>query len=128
MSCSSAKAFVKYFFVGDVIPSPLAGLATRIDAIQKRAEEIQRLVQATLRGIQFAKSNKGESVRSIMKWSEMDQTLAEGSYEMAASTWSSTGVASPQGLQIAMEEIRTELKLDAAPEPAKAFDWSFVRK
>lgn len=47
---------------------------------------------------------------------------------MAASSWSATGAASAQGLQTAMEEIRTELKLDAVPDPAKAFDWSFVQK
>jgi hypothetical protein len=63
-----------------------------------------------------------------MKWSDMDQVLAEGSYEMAVSGWSNTGVASAQGLQLAMEEIRAEFKLDSVPDPAKAFDWSFVQK
>jgi len=86
------------------------------------------LVRATLRGIQLAKSNRQEAVRSIMKWAEMDQALAEGSYEMAASSWSTTGVASRQGIQVAMEEIRAEFKLDAAPEPSRAFDWSFVQR
>ena len=122
------KGFRRILFVGDLIPSPLAGLGTRIEKIQKQPDEIQRLVRATLRGIQIAKSNKQDSVRSIMKWAEMDQGLAEGSYEMAVSSWSSTGVASAPGLQIAMEEIRAEFKLDAAPDASKAFDWSFVQK
>ena len=122
------KGFRKILFVGDVIPSPLAGLGTRLDKIQRQPDEVQRLVRATLRGIQFAKSNKQESVRSIMKWTHMDQGLAEGSYEMAVSSWSTTGAASAPGIQIAMEEIRAELKLEAPPDPAKAFDWSFVQK
>ena len=42
--------------------------------------------------------------------------------------WSSTGAASPQGVQLVMEEIRAELKLEAAPDPARAFDFSFVQK
>ena len=57
----------------------------------------------------------------------MDQSLANGSYDMAMSSWSSR-VASSQGLQIALEEIRAELKLDALPDPAKAFDFRFVQK
>ena len=122
------KGFRKILFVGDLILSPLAGLGTRVEKIQKQPEEVQRLIRATLRGIQFAKGNKQETIRSIMKWTDMDQALAEGSYEMAVSSWSNSGAASPQGLQIAMEEIRAELKLDAAPDPAKAFDWSFVQK
>jgi NitT/TauT family transport system substrate-binding protein len=122
------KGFRKILFVGDLIPSPLSGFSTRLEKIQKQPDEIQRLVRATLRGIQFAKSNKQDAVRSIMKWSEMDQGLAEGSYDMAVSSWSSTGAASPQGIQVALEEIRTEFKLDAALDPAKAFDWTFVQR
>jgi len=122
------KGFRKILFVGDLIPSPLAGFGTRLEKIQKQPDEIRRLVRATLRGIQYAKNNEPESIRSIMKWTDMDQGLAEGSYEMASSSWSATGVASAQGLQIAMEEIRAELNLEAAPDPSRAFDWSFVQK
>ncbi len=122
------KGFRKILFVGDLIPSPLAGLGTRLEKIQKQPDEVQRLVRATLRGIQHAKSNKPDTVRSIMKWTDLDQALAEGSYEMAVSSWSSSGAANAQGLQIAMEEIRAEFKLDAAPDAAKAFDWTFVQK
>ncbi|MSP38056.1 MAG: hypothetical protein EXR70_06160 [Deltaproteobacteria bacterium] len=122
------KGFRKILFVGDLIPSPLAGLGTRLEKIQKQPDEIQRLVRATLHGIQYAKSNKQETIRAIMKWTDLDQALAEGSYEMAVSSWSSSGAASAQGLQIAMEEIRAEFKLDAAPDAGKAFDWSFVQK
>ncbi len=112
------KGFRKILFVGDLIPSPLAGFGTRLEKIQKQPDEIQRLVRATLRGIQLAKSNRQETVKA----------LAEGSYEMAASSWSTTGAASLPGVQIAMEEIRAEFKLDTTPEPSKAFDWSFVQK
>jgi NitT/TauT family transport system substrate-binding protein len=122
------KGYRKLLFVGDVIPSPLAGIGARVEKIQKQPDEVQRLVRATLRGIQFAKANRAEAVRSIMKWTDMDQPLAEGSYEMAASSWSNTGAASTAGLQVAMEEIRSELKLEAPPDAAKAFEWSFVQK
>ena len=122
------KGFRKILFVGDVIPSPLAGLGTRLEKIYKQPDEVQRIVRATLRGILYAKNYKPDTVRSIMKWTDMDQGLAEGSYEMALSSWSNSGAASAQGIQIAMEEIRAELKLEAPPDPAKAFDWSFVQK
>jgi ABC-type nitrate/sulfonate/bicarbonate transport system substrate-binding protein len=123
-----SKGFRKLLFVGDLIPSPLAGLGTRLEKINKQPDEVRRLVRATLRGVQFAKSNKHESIRSIMKWADMDQRLAEGSYEMAASSWSNTGAASSAGIQIMMEEIRAEMKLEAPPDGAKAFDWSFIQK
>ena len=45
-----------------------------------------------------------------------------------ASSWSDTGAASPVGIQIAMEEIRAELKLDVLPDPVIAFAGSFVQR
>jgi ABC-type nitrate/sulfonate/bicarbonate transport system substrate-binding protein len=120
--------FRKILFVGDLIPSPLAGFGTTQEKIRKQADEIQRLVRATLRGIQYAKTNKQESVKAIMQWAEMDQPIAEGSFDMAVTSWSNSGAANPQGVQIAMEEIKLEQKLDALPDPSKAFDWSFVQR
>jgi NitT/TauT family transport system substrate-binding protein len=122
------KGFRKILFVGDVIPSPLAGFGTRLEKIHKTPDEIQRLVRATLRGIEYAKNNRAESIRSIMKWADMEQAAAEGSYDMAVTSWSSTGAASSQGIQIAMEEIQTEQKLNATPDAGRAFDWTFVRR
>jgi hypothetical protein len=46
----------------------------------------------------------------------------------AVSSWSNTGAENPQGIQMAMEEIRMEQKLEAFPDPGKAFDWTFVHK
>jgi hypothetical protein len=63
-----------------------------------------------------------------MKWADMDQSFAEGSYEMAVTSWSNTGAANPQGVQIAMEEIKIEQKLETPPDPSRAFDWSFVQR
>ena len=36
-----------------------------------------------------------------MQWADMDQSFAEGSYEMAVTSWSNTGAANPEGVQIA---------------------------
>ena len=75
----------------------------------------------------YARANRQESGRSIMKWTDMDQRVGEATYEMTASSSSVTGRAGAEGLQVAMEEIRAEFRLDTAPDPASAFDFSFVR-
>lgn len=120
--------FHKILFVGDLIPSPLAGFGTTLEKIRKQPDEIQRLVRATLKGIQYAKNNKQESVKAIMKWADMDEPLAEGSYDMAVTGWSSSGAANPQGIQVAMEEVKIEQKLETVPDASRAFDWSFVQR
>ncbi len=64
----------------------------------------------------------------IMKWADMDQPLAEGSFDMAVTSWSNSGAANPRGVQLAMEEIKMEQKLDTLPDPSRAFDWRFVQR
>jgi len=122
------EGFSRLLFVGDIVPSPIAGFGTTVERIQKQSGEIRKLVRATLRATQFAKSNREESVRSIAKWTAMELPLAQGSYDMAVETWSSSGAPGPEALRATMEEVQKELKLDRAPDPVQAFDWSFVKQ
>jgi hypothetical protein len=62
--------------------------------------------------------------RKIMKWVEINQTLAAGSYDMSV-TSGPTPSAESQGLQIAMEQIKERLKLDALRDPSKTFGFDF---
>jgi ABC-type nitrate/sulfonate/bicarbonate transport system substrate-binding protein len=121
------EGFTRLLFVGDLVPSPIAGFGASVERIQKQGGEIRRLVRATLRAIQFAKTNRQESVRSIARWTAMEAPLAEGSYDMAAPTWSANGIPGAEAIRAAMEEVQRELKLERAPDPAQAFDWSFVK-
>jgi len=47
--------------------------------------------------------------------------------DMAAATWSATGIPGAEALRATMEEVQRELKLDRAPDASQAFDWSFVK-
>lgn len=118
----------KLLFVGDILPSPIAGYGTTLEKIQRHPQEVRSLIKATLRGIQYAKDHKDESVRLIMKWTSLDRALAEGSYDMAVGSWSDSGVPSGNSVMGIMDEIRTELKLDSVPDASRAFDWSFVKR
>jgi NitT/TauT family transport system substrate-binding protein len=122
------EGYNRILFVGDILPSPIAGFGTTLERIRSHAQEVQRLIKATLRGIQYAKTHKDESVRLIMKWVNMDRALAEGSYDMAVGSWSDSGEPSANSVQSAMDEIKTELNLDSAPDPSRVFDLSFVKQ
>ncbi len=122
------EGFSRILFVGDIVPSPIAGFGTTVERIQKQSGEIRKLVRATLRATQFAKSNREETVRSIAKWTAMELPLAQGSYDMAVETWSASGIPGMEALRATMEEVQKELKLESVPDPAQAFDWSFVKQ
>ena len=120
--------YKKLLFVGDVLPSPIAGYGTTLERIRRHPQEVRSLVKATLRGIQYAKGHKDESVQLIMKWASLDRALAEGSYDMAVGSWSDSGEPAGNSVKSVMDEIKTELKLDSPPDASRAFDWSFVKR
>src|SRR5258706_14057494 len=66
------EGFSRMLFVGDIVPSPIAGFGATVEHIQKQGGEIRRLVRATLRAIQFAKANRQETVKSIAKWTALE--------------------------------------------------------
>ena len=72
------EGFRKILFVGDLIPSPLAGFGTTLEKIRKQPDEVQQLVRATLRGIQYVKTNKQESVRAIMEMGGHGSAIRRG--------------------------------------------------
>jgi ABC-type nitrate/sulfonate/bicarbonate transport system substrate-binding protein len=122
------EGFSRLLFVGDIVPSPIAGFGTTLDHIRKQPEEIRRIVRATLRAIQYAKSNRDEVVKSIARWTALSLSLAQGSYDLAVETWTATGIPSAEALRVALDEVKTELKLDQLPDASGAFDWSFVKR
>ncbi len=122
------EGFTRILFVGDIVPAPIAGFGATVERIQKRPEEIRRMVRATLRATKYAKEHRDESVKSIAKWTGMENAFAEGSYDLASGTWSNDGIPAPDALASAMQDIMRELKLDASPDPAKIFEWSFVKE
>jgi NitT/TauT family transport system substrate-binding protein len=121
------EGFSRVLFVGDIIPSPIAGFGTTVERTQKHGDEIRRLARATLRAIHYAKSNRDDTIKSIARWTDMAQPLAQGSYDLAVATWSQTGVPGAEALRGVLEEVQRELKLERPPDPAQAFDWSFVK-
>lgn len=122
------EGFTKILFVGDHIRSPYSGLATTLERIQKHQSEIRRLINATLRGIQYTKNHRQESATLISKWAGMEYSLAERSFDMVVKTWLDRGIPSTEGINTLMEELKGELKLDSLPDSSRVFEWDFVQR
>ena len=56
--------FNNLLYLGDVVNLRLGRFAVNTDKIQRNPEQISRVVQATLRGVRFLKTNKPKSLAS----------------------------------------------------------------
>jgi ABC-type nitrate/sulfonate/bicarbonate transport system substrate-binding protein len=86
-------------FSGDYVDYPLAGLGTTVAKIKNSRGEVVAVLTAVLRGLNFIKSNRNETVSLIQKLLKMDAKLAEAAYDLSLKSYSFSGTASDAGIK-----------------------------
>jgi len=86
-------------FSGDYVDYPLAGLGTTVAKIKNSRSEVVAVLTAVLRGLNFIKSNRNETVSLIQKLLKMDVKLAEAAYDLSLKSYSFSGTASDAGIK-----------------------------
>ena len=72
--------FKDLLWLGERLELPLAGLGVRDETIQQNPKQILAIIRAVFRAIAFAKTNPEETMRMLVDWARVDQTVAAKSY------------------------------------------------
>ena len=94
-------------FAGDFVDLPLAGLSTTSSKIKAARSEVVSVITVVLRGLQFIRANRGETIFLIQKLLKMEKALAEAAYDLSLKSYSADGSASAKGIQNVMEMTPT---------------------
>ncbi len=87
--------------IGEITQIPLAALATSEKRLRTNPEQVERLIRATLRGIQYYMDtrNKDEIVPMISKWSKIAPKIAGRVYDLGVISHSRNGMPTEELLQ-----------------------------
>jgi ABC-type nitrate/sulfonate/bicarbonate transport system substrate-binding protein len=94
-------------FSGDFVDYPLAGLATTTSKLKGARGEVVSVITAILRGLQFMKTNRAETVLLMQKLLKIENKLAESGYDLSFKSYSFSGSASDKGIRNVIELIQT---------------------
>jgi ABC-type nitrate/sulfonate/bicarbonate transport system substrate-binding protein len=86
--------FNNLLYLGDVVNLRLGRFAVNTDKIQRNPEQISRVVQATLRGVRFLKTNKPESLAIMRDYLKISGDCVEKIYQFALKYWAASDLNS----------------------------------
>ncbi len=99
----------------EIIAHPIVGLGTHEEKIRSQGDLVKRTIRASLKGLQFVRSNREETVKVIMDWVRLSERDASRAYDLSKAGYSKNGYASDEDLSIEWEFIQGETKRADVP-------------
>lgn len=99
----------------EIIAHPIVGLGTHEEKIRSQGDLVRRTIRASLKGLQFVRSNREETVKVIMDWVRLSERDASRAYDLSKAGYSKNGYASDEDLSIEWEFIQGETKRADVP-------------
>ncbi|HEY3169058.1 MAG TPA: ABC transporter substrate-binding protein [Candidatus Binatia bacterium] len=136
---AEAKGFRIMAYSGDYVSSLSANLEASDDKIQKSADEVYRVVKATLKGQIFFHRNKSEATKFVMEVLRLhDLNEAKDVWQERAkqsSNLAKIGRASDENLMTNIERVREQMRTVGAQSKLRGpisldqvYDFSFAKK
>jgi ABC-type nitrate/sulfonate/bicarbonate transport system substrate-binding protein len=122
--------FHKLAFSGDYLPHyPIGGIGVTDDLIKKRRGDIQAFVIATLRGIEYYRQHRSDSIKFIASELKMsDASLAEQMFDWHRTVLADERRPSQAWINGVLDFTRKSLELSSPISADQVFDFSFVDK
>jgi ABC-type nitrate/sulfonate/bicarbonate transport system substrate-binding protein len=115
-------------FMGDTMESINGGFGVSESWLQKRPDQIKKMIAVAFRGMAHARAQRHDSIALIMaKW-KLEREVAEKAFDMMIKTWTDTGLASDQALQAGIEESLKISNTKQAVPISRVADFSLARE
>lgn len=123
------KGYNELIFLGDVVEFPQNGFGTSEKRIRENADEIYRMVRATLRGLMFIwDKNNHEAVLDILmkQWKVNNRKLAAEMFRHVSRVLTKDAYVKPESVQVLIDLARENAKVAKPITIAEVVDYSFV--
>lgn len=88
--------------------SPIGGLGTTLDRINKNPEQVKKVIRGMLKGLKFIRENKDETVKIIAEWVNLTPEQASRAYDLVRDSYLD-GVASDEDILLDPELTKAGL-------------------
>jgi len=108
----SRKGYKVLVWARDYVPLPQNAVTVTDKKLQQSADQVKRMIKATIEALQFIRERKQESIDILHKWVQMDRDTATGTFESVSRAYSTDGTMTEEALQAAIEESLRRAKSD----------------
>ncbi len=123
------RGFHELIFLGDVVEFPQNGFGTSEKRIRENADEVYKMVRATLRGLMFIHDPKNrEAVIDILmkQWKLSDRKMAAETLRHVSRVLTKDAVVKLESVQVLVDLARDSAKVSRPVPAAQVVDFSFV--
>ena len=121
------KGYHELVYAGNILQRPLTGLATSMERIQKKPDQVQRMVRAFVRSTRALKSERAGFIAFAQRKYGYSKEVLEEAYKYLADAIAQDGFVDDGALQAAIDEAKTLAKVTKAINPSDIVDYSFLR-
>jgi ABC-type nitrate/sulfonate/bicarbonate transport system substrate-binding protein len=88
------------------VPNLASALSTTDQRLKQQPDHVQKVLRALLRGLQFVRANRDETIKIMMRWLNESQEIASASYDTLLPELSKDGTFSDTEIQHSIEGIK----------------------
>ena len=116
--------------VADHVDMPFVGGATTDQIIERRRDELKKLLRAGVRGIRYTvdPANRAKIATLLQQWLELDQETADYTYEIFKKVAAADGTLTRSQMETLLEERKRQTKITADIPLDKIYNFSMVQE
>jgi NitT/TauT family transport system substrate-binding protein len=125
------KGYNELVFAGDAVEFPQNGFGTSEKRIRENADEVYRMIRATLRGLTFVhEPNNRDAVTDILmkQWRVSNRKMAAEMFRHVSRVLTKDASVKPESVQVLVDLARESAKVSRPVGAAQVVDYSFVEK
>jgi ABC-type nitrate/sulfonate/bicarbonate transport system substrate-binding protein len=115
-------------FMGDMLESINGGFGVSESWLQKRPDQIKKMIAVAFRGMAHARAQRHDSIALIMSKWKLEREVAEKAFEMMIKTWTDSGIASDHALQAGIDESLKVSNTKQSVPISRVADFSLARE
>lgn len=102
----------RLLWLGKVVDLPQGGLGAHEKRLRETPDEVFRVTKATARGIQFVKTRREETVNFMIRWLNLDRSVAEGVYPLVVESLADFGIVEDSVLASAVDAAKFQFRIE----------------
>jgi ABC-type nitrate/sulfonate/bicarbonate transport system substrate-binding protein len=111
----------------DIIVYPIIGLVTHENKIKSNPDRVEKAIRASLRGLNFVRNNRQETVKVIMSWANLNEKDAARAYDLSEEGFSRNAYVTDNDLSFEWNILKEATKKTNVSITA-ARDFTILRK
>jgi ABC-type nitrate/sulfonate/bicarbonate transport system substrate-binding protein len=111
----------------DIVAYPIIGLVTHENKIKSNPDRVEKAIRASLRGLNFVRNNRQETVKVIMSWVNLNEKDAARVYDLSKEGFSRDGFVTDDDLSFEWNILKEATKKTNV-SIAAVHDFTILRK